>query len=504
MLIEEKQEESKDREIKVKETKILLIDDDPKRRDEMKVIFDFLGESAVIANTEAWSEQLEGTDSSGINAIFLRALKSEEPFKNRASFESYLEKLVAANELAAIILLCDSEGGSIAVDNIDSNLRQRIIATLETPPSYNQLLDTLHRAQCFHQAQMMAKQQSSRRPPHLFRSLVGTSRSIRGVRDMMSQVADKDVTVLVTGESGTGKEVVARNLHYHSPRRDGPFVPVNCGAIPAELLESELFGHEKGAFTGAISSRAGRFEMAEGGTLFLDEIGDMPLNMQVKILRVLQEKCYERVGANKSQTTNVRIIAATHRDLEGMIEEGTFREDLFYRLNVFPIEMPSLAERQEDIPLLLTEIIARLENENRGSVRFNSAAIMSLCQHRWSGNVRELANLVERMAIMHPYGVIGANDLPPKFRHVDVVDEEFELPELPEDDSGPAVVNMNATPLLPEHGIDLKEYLTGLEQGLIQQALDDSGGVVARAAERLSIRRTTLVEKMRKYGMQRA
>jgi sigma-54 specific flagellar transcriptional regulator A len=392
----------------------------------------------------------------------------------------------------------------VAINNIDTNLRQRIIATLATPPSYNQLLDTLYRAQCFHQAQTSAKQQSSRRPPHLFRSLVGTSRNIRGVRDMMSQVADKDVTVLVTGESGTGKEVVARNLHYHSPRRDGPFVPVNCGAIPAELLESELFGHEKGAFTGAISSRAGRFEMAEGGTLFLDEIGDMPLNMQVKILRVLQEKCYERVGGNKSKTTNVRIIAATHRDLEGMIEEGTFREDLFYRINVFPIEMPSLTERQEDIPLLLNEIIARLENEKRGSVRFNSAAIMSLCQHHWSGNVRELANLVERMAIMHPYGVIGVNDLPPKFRHVDVTDEIFEVSEILGENSGPAVVNMNATPLLPEHGIDLKEYLTGLEQGLIQQALDDSGGVVARAAERLSIRRTTLVEKMRKYGMQRA
>jgi len=219
---------------------------------------------------------------------------------------------------------------------------------------------------------------------------------------------------------------------------------------------------------------------------------------------VLQEKCYERVGANKSQVTNVRIIAATHRNLESMIVEGTFREDLFYRLNVFPIEMPSLAERQEDIPLLLNEIIARLENEKRGSVRFNSAAIMSLCQHHWSGNVRELANLVERMAIMHPYGVIGANDLPPKFRHVNVDDENFEMQDAFEQENNPSVLNMNSTPLLPDHGIDLKEYLTGLEQGLIQQALDDSGGVVARAAERLSIRRTTLVEKMRKYGMQRA
>ena len=178
---------------------------------------------------------------------------------------------------------------------------------------------------------------------------------------MMAQVADKDVNVLIMGESGTGKEVVARNLHYNSHRRHKPFVPINCGAIPGELLESELFGHEKGAFTGAVCSRAGRFEMAQGGTLFLDEIGDMPLHMQVKILRVLQERTFERVGGTKTQEADVRIIAATHRNLEKAIVEGTFREDLFYRLNVFPIEMPPLRERNEDIPILLNELIVSRE-----------------------------------------------------------------------------------------------------------------------------------------------
>src|SRR5690606_6835443 len=316
---------------------------------------------------------------------------------------------------------------------------------------------------------------------------------------------DKDVSVLITGESGTGKEVVARNLHYNSPRRDKPFVPVNCGAIPAELLESELFGHEKGAFTGAINSRAGRFELAEGGTLFLDEIGDMPLNMQVKILRVLQERCFERVGSNKTQPVDVRIIAATHRNLEAMIAEGSFREDLYYRLNVFPIELPSLKERAEDIPLLINELVSRMESEQRGSIRFNSAAIMSLCQHEWSGNVRELANLVERMAIMHPFGVIGVQDLPAKYRHIDIADEDFLKAA---NKSGGATasagyVSMNDTPLLPEQGIDLREYITNLEMSLIQQALNDCGGVVARAADKLCVRRTTLVEKMRKYDMQR-
>jgi len=337
---------------------------------------------------------------------------------------------------------------------------------------------------------------------HLFRSLVGTSREIQNVREMMAQVAEKDVSVLITGESGTGKEVVARNLHYNSPRRDKPFVPVNCGAIPAELLESELFGHEKGAFTGAINSRAGRFELAEGGTLFLDEIGDMPLNMQVKILRVLQERCYERVGSNKTQSVDVRIIAATHRNLDSMITDNTFREDLYYRLNVFPIELPSLKERSEDIPLLINELVTRMENEQRGSIRFNSAAIMSLCQHEWSGNVRELANLVERMAIIHPYGVIGVQDLPAKYRHIDVSAEEF-VPVAAPAQANTGYVNMNDNPLLPDQGIDLREYITNLEMSLIQQALNDCGGVVARAADKLCIRRTTLVEKMRKYELQR-
>jgi sigma-54 specific flagellar transcriptional regulator A len=314
------------------------------------------------------------------------------------------------------------------------------------------------------------------------------------------------VTVLITGESGTGKEVVARNLHYNSHRRHKPFVPVNCGAIPAELIESELFGHEKGAFTGAITSRAGRFEMAEGGTLFLDEIGDLPLNMQVKLLRVLQERTFERVGGSKTYTSDVRVIAATHRNLEDMIEKGEFREDLYYRLNVFPIEMPALRERHEDIPLLLNELVSRLENEKRGSIRFNSAAIMSLVQHDWPGNVREMANLVERLVIMHPYGVIGVQELPMKYRHVDEMDEDIlpqALVDTLEEAVRPVAMSEQNAALLPVNGLDLKEYLTDLEKSLIQQALDDAQGVVARAAEKLHIRRTTLVEKMRKYDISR-
>jgi len=227
----------------------------------------------------------------------------------------------------------------------------------------------------------------------------------------------------------------------------------------------------------------------------------MPLNMQVKILRVLQERTFERVGSNRTMSADVRVIAATHRHLEDMIETGEFREDLYYRLNVFPIEVPSLRDRVEDIPLLINELISRMEKEKRGSLRMNSAAIMSLCRHDWPGNVRELANLVERLSIMHPYSVIGVQELPKKFRYVDDFEENR-----PIEDSGmpsgiPGLVGLDAPALLPVNGIDLKDYLSNLEKQLIQQALDEAGGVVARAAEKLRIRRTTLVEKVRKYGL---
>ena len=227
-------------------------------------------------------------------------------------------------------------------------------------------------------------QTKSAQSPELFRSLVGNSRETRRVRKMIEQVAPTEATVLVLGESGTGKEVVARNIHYHSKRRSKPFVPINCGAIPSELLESELFGHEKGSFTGAIGARQGRFELAQGGTIFLDEIGDMPLSMQVKLLRVIQERSFERVGSNKSIKSDVRIVAATHRNLETHIKEGKFREDLYYRLNVFPVEMPRLRDRVEDLPLLINELITRLEHEKNASVRLTPAAVMALCNYSLS------------------------------------------------------------------------------------------------------------------------
>ncbi|MCL1066553.1 sigma-54 dependent transcriptional regulator [Shewanella olleyana] len=385
-----------------------------------------------------------------------------------------------------------------------------VLGTIDEPINYPQLTELLHFCQVYGQAKQ-PQIPTSANQTKLFRSLVGRSEGVANVRHLISQVASSDATVLVLGQSGTGKEVVARNIHYMSERRDGPFIPVNCGAIPPELLESELFGHEKGSFTGAISTRKGRFELAENGTLFLDEIGDMPLQMQVKLLRVLQEKVFERVGGSKAITTNVRVVAATHRDLETMINENLFREDLYYRLNVFPIEMPSLSERRDDVPLLLQELVSRVFNEGRGKIRFTQRAIESLKEHNWSGNVRELSNLVERLTILFPGGLVDVNDLPRKYRYIDVPEYCVEISEEQQERDALASIFSDEEPIeipetrfpseLPPEGVNLKDLLAELEIDMIRQALEQQDNVVARAAEMLGIRRTTLVEKMRKYGM---
>ncbi|GAA3969099.1 sigma-54-dependent Fis family transcriptional regulator [Allohahella marinimesophila] len=481
---------------------IIVVSNDKQLADVLSVVLTFLNESFSLVDMPRVPASGSG-EPDGKLAVspWRRALN--EQYANTSDIQAalvqselvtdaFLSELHAFDPGLPVLTL-----GRSTFEKLDEELRKKIIMSFDLPLRYNDLMDNLYRAQVYREQFAASAGRGQQRDVQLFRSLVGTSRKIQQVRELMGQVADKEVSVLITGESGTGKEVVARNLHYNSHRRTGPFVPVNCGAIPGELLESELFGHEKGAFTGAITTRVGRFELAQGGTLFLDEIGDMPLSMQVKILRVLQEKTYERVGSNKTNQADVRVIAATHKNLETMIEQGEFREDLYYRLNVFPIEMPPLRERSEDVPLLINELISRMEKEKRGSLRFNSAAILSLCRHEWAGNVRELANLVERIAIMHPYGVIGVHELPPKFRHVDDTEERFVEPG----EDMPSGGMMDSPAILPTNGLDLKEYLATIERNLIKQALDDTDGVVARAAEKLQVRRTTLVEKMRKYEL---
>jgi sigma-54 specific flagellar transcriptional regulator A len=316
---------------------------------------------------------------------------------------------------------------------------------------------------------------------------------MQSLRRMIGQVAPTMSNVLILGESGTGKELVARHVHERSSRGSGPFVPVNCGAIPAELLESELFGHEKGAFTGALCTRVGRFEFAEGGTLFLDEIGDMPLQMQLKLLRVLQERCYERVGSNRSIPCDVRVIAATHRNLEAAIKQGAFREDLFYRLNVFPLEIPPLRERLADLPALMKELLSRQARFQGRALQLSERAVQSLLEYAWPGNVRELSNLLERLTILFPHQPVRVEDLPEVYRRGQTAESAGECRPAP-----PSSEQQENCGPLPRGGLDLRSHLSAIESTLIQRALEESGGVIADAARLLHLRRTTLVEKLRK------
>lgn len=322
-------------------------------------------------------------------------------------------------------------------------------------------------------------------PEDIFCGMVGRSKQMKQVFERIKKVAASDSTVFISGPSGTGKELVANALHALSPRKSHNMVSVNCGAIPSELLESELFGHEKGAFTGAISSRKGRFEMAHRGTIFLDEIGDMPLLLQVKILRVLQNRVIERVGSTETTEIDVRIVTATHRNLEEAVQFGNFREDLYYRLNVIPIKIPALKDRREDIPLMISYFLSKFVSADlRNNIEFDDEALELLITYDWPGNVRELENLIERLVILKGGSFIKVADLPAKF-----------LKATPQHvDSYKSLIN------LPNEGVDLKQLLSDIEDSLINQALELTGGNKNQASKLLSMNRTTLIEKMKKKG----
>jgi DNA-binding NtrC family response regulator len=323
------------------------------------------------------------------------------------------------------------------------------------------------------------------RDQYQLEQLVGASEPIRQVLDFVRKVADSDSTVMIQGESGTGKELVARMLHFNSLRRDRPLVPVNCGAIPENLLESELFGHEKGAFTGATHTRMGRFELANGGTIFLDEIGEMSLPLQVKLLRVLQERAFERVGGNRTIQVDVRIVAATNQDLEALVEERRFRQDLFYRLNVIPIVIPPLRDRRSDIPLLIDHFLARFNQTKHTHITgISHEALRLLSQYDWPGNIRELENLVERMAVLKKQGELSVSDLPEKIsRKPQSLEPKEQFIRFTED------------------GINLMREVEQYENHLIIEALRKANGVTTRAAQLLQLNRTTLVEKLKRKGV---
>lgn len=475
---------------------LYILDQQDQRAQRLSIVLSFVSESHQVVS-QAELMQILALDAKTV--VLLGALVDQQH-----------EAIIRQHPATAFLLLGETLKPLLHHANV--------VGLLTEPFAYTSL--TQHLRDC-QEYQRLLPGQRLHELQHRFVGMVGASAQMQQVRFLIQQVARTDANVLVLGESGTGKEVVARNIHVLSHRAEGPFVPINCGAIPAELLESELFGHEKGAFTGAISTRKGRFELAQGGTIFLDEIGDMPLPMQVKLLRVLQERTYERVGGSQPIKADVRIIAATHRQLEQMIAEGRFREDLFYRLNVFPIDTPALKERAEDLPLLLQELQQRLELQGQNSIKFTERAVESLKLHPWPGNVRELANLVERLTIMFPQQVIDVAELPHKYRHLDV---DTYVPHYPEallerdainemfqsmadedelNDELFPVQTSGDIQLLPDDGLDLKQFLADLEISLISQALERHDFVVARAADILCLRRTTLVEKMRKYNLAR-
>jgi sigma-54 specific flagellar transcriptional regulator A len=361
---------------------------------------------------------------------------------------------------------------------------------------------------------------------------IGSSSSAQALRELVANMANSNATVLITGESGTGKELVARMLHEQSNRCGGNFVPINCAAIPKDLLESELFGHRKGAFTGAVADRIGRFELAHGGTIFLDEIGDMSLDMQVKLLRVLQERCVDPIGGSRQVQVDVRVVAATHRDLETEISAGRFREDLYYRLNVLPLATPALRERHEDIPELLNFFSKKMVTFGKQPIRFNSDFLHALNKYSWPGNVRELSNLVDRFSTLYagqeldlraipptllPKGLIGAQTelqaIAPLLAKMEVTPPPEVLQELqeiqnqpePEDNEIESIIMLaQGMPHLPPEGVSLKERMAQIERSIIEQALERNSGNVSRTAKLLNLQRTTLIEKINKYELRTA
>lgn len=482
----------------MKPSQILVIDSDLPRGERIGALLDFFGVASLIA---ASINDVKLTDWPGHwQAIVVGSIDDETAFRRFCSAQ------IASTEPAPLLLLPEHH----ADKGVRFGMPDSLCWALQKPLKHTQLTELLGRADALYPANNISHHISEAGP-------TGTCEATARLRQLIDQVAAFDTTVLILGESGTGKEVAARAIHNASPRHKGPFVAVNCGAIPHDLLESELFGHEKGAFTGALTARKGRFEIARGGTLLLDEIGDMSLPMQVKLLRVLQERCFERVGGSQTIPCDVRVIAATHRNLEERIKEGSFREDLFYRLNVFPVEMPPLRDRTADLPQLVEAIVEQLaeSGRGRGRISFSQEAMAVLQTYSWPGNVRELANLIERLTVLHMGGRISVVDLPPRYHmHANrfatstppvqdtVVDDAPLSPDT--FTPSPRQPGVYALDELPPEGVDLREHLAHIELKLIRAALERSDGVVAHAAQKyLGLRRTTLAEKLSKYGLDR-
>jgi len=455
----------------MEEKRILITDDDKQTRELVATFLGYKGYQVFQACDAI--EALERIETEDIDLVVTDVMM---PKVNGLEFIKRLKALKP--EIVAIVY--SAFGNSVMTANL---LKAGAFFYLEKPFDLEELDTIIQRGFEHH-----ALQSRSYRGVPTVRNrarikMIGESPKMLALFELIEKVADSDSTVLIQGESGTGKELVAQSIHELSSRRNRNFVPVNCGAIPDELLESELFGHMKGSFTGAIANRVGRFEMADRGTLFLDEIGDMKTSLQVKLLRVLQNRELEPVGATRPKKIDTRIIAATNQNLEKLVEDKIFREDLFYRLSVIPIVIPPLRERKEDIPLLIDNFIQKFNRENRRDVKgFDREAMEALCNFEWPGNIRELENLVERMVIVKGSGIIAYADLPEKYR-------------------GRSPRPQPETVPLPVDGICLSSAVEEFENRLILQALEKTGGNKKEAATLLNLKRTTFIEKLKKKKM---
>jgi DNA-binding NtrC family response regulator len=456
------------------EKSILIVEDEDSTRDTM---IDLLSEVGYeVLGAQDGVEAMEMVVEHSFNLV-ITDLKMP-----KGNGLQVLEEVKKVNP-QIMVIICTGYG---TVDTAVKAMRLGAYDYITKPIKTEEMKLVVQRAMDYQRLQaenvLLQKQLKTK---YRFKNLIGDSDLMQQVFQFIEKIAATSSTVLICGESGTGKELVAKAIHYNSDRKDEPMIPVNCGAIPEDLLESELFGYEKGAFTGAIKTRIGRFELADRGTIFLDEIGDMSPGLQVKILRVLQEHEFERVGGVKSIKVDIRIVAATHRDLEKAVKQGVFREDLYYRLNVIPITIPPLRERTSDIPLLTHHFMKKFNRGKKQNIKGVSQESMNtLLRYHWPGNVRELENIIERMVILKGEGIIEKEDLPEKLLGAEWSDG---IPSLE----------------IPESGISFNTAVSEFEKELMLRALNKTNWIKNRAAKLLQLKRTTLIEKMKKIQLTR-
>jgi len=453
--------------------RILLVDDEPGSRESLSLL---LGHEGYLVDTASDGEKAIRLFSKNKYDVIITDL-----FLPGASGIDILKHVKEHPLPCSVILITGNATAETAVEAMKEGAFDYIIK----PVNFEKLKVLVEKA--VEKTRLVAENiylRQQLRGKYKFDNIIGNSPAIQPVFSRMEKILHTDSTVLILGESGTGKELVARAIHFNGSRKEKPFIAINCGAIPAELLESELFGHVRGSFTGAVADKPGKFELANHGTIFLDEIGTMPLHLQMKLLRVLQEQEVERVGSIRKTKLDVRVISATNSDLDERVRRAEFREDLFYRLNVIPIHLPPLRERHEDIALLARHFLRKICADMRHPIcELTPDALIAMESYKWPGNVREMENVIERVVALTDGNVIDRQDLPPQI--AGTLNERGLLPALH----------------IPEEGLDLTETMAHLERHLIQQAMERSQSIKARAASLLNINRTTLVEKIKRYGM---